>query len=148
MEDGNGVDMVLKEAYKWEEIPSDSIDVLISGQAFEHIEYFWVTMLEVFRVLKPGGICCIIAPASGVEHKYPVDCWRFYPDCFSAVAKFAQLDVIKVETQWEEQGYEDGSDQWKDSVLIAQKSVFNLYVRLKSKIKCYLQYKIMVQSVK
>ena len=148
MEEGSGVDMVLKKPYQWSEIQSDSIDVLISGQAFEHIEYFWIIILEVFRVLKPGGICCIIAPAGGYEHKYPVDCWRFYPDGFIAIAKFAQLKVIKAETQWDSLCFDDGSDQWKDSVLIAQKPVFNLWIRIKSKMKCYLQHKVMSLSVK
>lgn len=148
MEAGNGVDIVLINAYKWEEIQSDSIDVLISGQVFEHIEYFWIIILEVFRVLKPGGICCIIAPGAGEVHKYPVDCWRFYPDGFSAIAKFAQLNVIKIETQWESLGYEDGSDQWKDSILIAQKPVFGFFTHIKSKIKCYLQHRIMILGVK
>ena len=42
---GNNVDIVLKDHYKWREIKTNSVDVLISGQAFEHIEFFWVTML-------------------------------------------------------------------------------------------------------
>jgi len=148
MEAGNGVDIVLKTPYQWREVKSNSIDVLISGQAFEHIEFFWVTMLEVFRVLKPGGICCILAPAGGYEHRYPVDCWRFYPDGFSAMARFAQLDVLKSETQWEPKGYEDGSDVWQDSMLIARKPVFSPWIKVKSEVKCFLQHKILSYSVK
>jgi SAM-dependent methyltransferase len=121
MAPGDNVDLVLQNPYCWKEIPSDSVDVLISGQAFEHVEYFWITMLEVARVLKPGGLACIIAPSGGHEHRYPVDCWRFYPDGFAALAKFASLDVLEVFTQWEPRGYADDSDAWKDSVLIAQK---------------------------
>ena len=62
IEPGDNVDIVLKNSYSWPEIRSESVDVLISGQAFEHIEYFWITMLEIARILKPHGICCIIAP--------------------------------------------------------------------------------------
>ena len=83
MSPGNNVDLVLEDPYSWKEIESDSVDVLISGQALEHIEFFWITFQEIARVLKPGGLCCIIAPSSGHEHRYPVDCWRFYPDGFS-----------------------------------------------------------------
>ncbi|QDU10964.1 methyltransferase domain-containing protein [Gimesia aquarii] len=147
MEPGNGVDLVFKKPYSWREVKSNSVDVLVSGQAFEHIEYFWITILEVFRVLKPGGICCIIAPAGGYEHKYPVDCWRFYPDGFTAMAKFAQLEVLKVETHWESQGYDDGSELWMDSVLVARKPVFSTWIKLKSEIKCYLQHKLMSLSI-
>ena len=32
------------------------------------------------RVLVPGGLACIIAPGAQGVHRFPVDCWRFYPD--------------------------------------------------------------------
>jgi SAM-dependent methyltransferase len=118
---GKNVDIVLKDPYDWGEIATGSVDVLISGQAFEHIEFFWITMQEIARVLKPNGLCCIIAPAGGYEHRYPLDCWRFYPDGFSALARFAKLHVEEVYTQWDSAPYADGSEIWKDSVLIARK---------------------------
>ena len=76
MAPGNNVDIVLKNPYNWREIKSNSVDVLISGQAFEHIEFCWITMLEIARVLRPGGMCCIIAPSGGPEHRYPVEPWE------------------------------------------------------------------------
>lgn len=130
---GENVDIVLQEPYYWREIPSSSTDVLISGQTFEHVEFFWLTMSEIARVLKPGGLCCIIAPSSGHEHRYPVDCWRFYPDGFSALARYANLEVVEAVTQWEENQYTDGSNQWKDSVLIARKPFLSKPIRQKSR---------------
>lgn len=119
---GNNVDIVLNDPYDWHQVPSNSVDVVISGQAFEHIEFFWLSMLEIARVLKPGGICCIIAPSSGYEHRYPVDCWRFYPDGFAALAKYAKLEALETYTQWEDLShYGEGDNCWHDSVLIAQK---------------------------
>ena len=140
MQGGNNVNIVLKNPYKWQEIKSNSIDVLISGQAFEHIDFFWITALEVARVLKPDGLCCIIAPSSGQEHRYPVDCWRFYPDGFSALARFAQLEVVEVFTQWESLNYLDGSDRWQDSVLVARKPNLSYKRMLQNKIKHWLLY--------
>jgi O-antigen biosynthesis protein len=119
--EGDNVDLVLKDPYKWSEIDSSEFDVVISGQAFEHIEFFWLTIGEISRILKPGGFCCIIAPSSGHEHRYPVDCWRFYPDGFSALARYGNLDVIESTTSWNEDNYTDGSNEWKDTILIAQK---------------------------
>lgn len=145
MVSGDNVDIVLKDAYNWKEIDSASLDAVISGQAFEHIEFFWVTMLEIYRVLKPGGVCCLLAPSSGPEHRYPVDCWRFYPDGFFALAKFSQLDVLKVATQWEEQGYEDGSDQWHDSLLVCRKPKFSSYTALKAKVKNRIQHGVLAR---
>jgi SAM-dependent methyltransferase len=119
---GKNVDIVLKDNYRWKEIKSNSVDVLISGQAFEHIEFFWITILEIARILKPGGLCCIIAPSTGPEHKYPVDCWRFFPDGFSALARFARLKVEKsINRSQEEDKQSSGKDMWKDTVLICRK---------------------------
>ena len=79
VEKGPNVDIVVENPYDWE-IPDSSYDVVISGQAFEHIEFFWLTFLEMARVLKPQGLIILIAPSRGPQHRYPVDCWRFYPD--------------------------------------------------------------------
>lgn len=140
---GANVELVLHDPYSWREIKSESADVFISGQVFEHIEFFWITMLEIFRVLTPGGICCLIAPSSGAEHRYPVDCWRFYPDGFSALAKFAQMAVVSTKTQWSGEGYNDGSDQWHDSVLVCRKPLFPVYTALKAKVKNRLQHAVL-----
>jgi len=120
---GPNVDLVLQNPYSWKEIPSGSADVFVSGQAFEHIEFFWITILEVMRVLRTGGLCCIIAPAGGFEHRYPVDCWRFYPDGMRALARFARLTVLEVSTQWDPnpEYARDDSNRWHDSILICTK---------------------------
>jgi len=116
---------------------------VISGQAFEHIQYFWITMLEIARVLKPGGICCILAPSSGPEHRYPLDCWRFYPDGMASLAHFAQMEVLESTTQWEDQGYEDGSDWWHDSLLICRRPDKGFWWNMKSGLKRRLQHRAM-----
>jgi SAM-dependent methyltransferase len=119
---GDNVDIVLKNPYHWREVKSDSVDVLISGQAFEHIEFFWITMMEIARVLKPGGLCCILAPSGGYEHRYPVDCYRFYPDGFTALARYVQMEVVEVATQWEpDPRYTEESNAWRDSMLVCRK---------------------------
>jgi len=119
---GPNVDIVLKDAYNWREVKSNSMDLLISGQVLEHVEYFWITLLEISRVLRPGGIACLIAPSSGPEHRYPVDCWRFYPDGLRALARFARLECLEAYTNWEDMG-DPASDPWHDSVLILRKPV-------------------------
>jgi SAM-dependent methyltransferase len=120
LQPGPNVSLVIEKPYQWQEVKSNSIDVLISGQVLEHVEYFWITALEISRVLKPGGLACIIAPSSGPEHRYPVDCWRFYPDGMRAVAKFGRLECLEVRTDWDNSG-DPGSDFWHDTVLVARK---------------------------
>ena len=118
IEAGANVDIVVGDAYHWSEIAPDSIDVIVSGQAFEHVEYFWASMFEITRVLKPGGLAVIIAPSNGVEHRYPVDCWRFYRDGFTALAKHVGCEPVDVFTDW-------NRAVWADSVLVARKPVFD-----------------------
>lgn len=99
MSAGKNVNIVLSNPYDWSNIEASSYDVVISGQAFEHIEYFWVTTLQINRVLKTGGLACVIAPAGGREHCYPTDCWRYYRDGMRVIAKWGKLEVIESTTQ-------------------------------------------------
>ncbi|MCK5681147.1 methyltransferase type 11, partial [bacterium] len=40
---GKNVDIVLVNPYDWMEFKDNSIHVIISGQALEHVEFFWKT---------------------------------------------------------------------------------------------------------
>ena len=86
LNEGPNVDVVLTSPYKFP-MADGHYDVLISGQAFEHVKFFWLTWMEMVRTLKPGGFIFLIAPSRGPEHRYPVDCWRFYPDGYRALAE-------------------------------------------------------------
>ncbi|KUJ95301.1 MAG: Methyltransferase family protein [Desulfonauticus sp. 38_4375] len=112
--EGENVDIAVKDPYSWTEIADNFADVVISGQAFEHIEFPWLTIKEIFRVLKPGGLCCLIAPSAGPEHKHPYDCWRIYPDGMRALAKWAGFEIVEVFTDW-------GLGEWQDTIGIFQK---------------------------
>lgn len=137
---GENVDLVIKNMYNWWNIRANSYDVVISGQTFEHIEYFWFTIMEIARILKSGGLCCIIAPSSGEEHRYPVDCWRFYSDGFNALARYAGLEVVEVYTQWAEQQYPDHDPMWRDTVLICRKHLLTPT----EKVKFYIKNKLSI----
>ena len=123
MEKGPNVDLVPLSPYKWTELKNDSFDVVISGQALEHIEFFWVTVSEIVRVTKEGGIICIIAPNGFGEHRYPVDCWRFFTDGMVALARYNQLDVIHAHTNAAPTVEDECwfSEDCADSMLIARK---------------------------
>ncbi|WP_298523224.1 class I SAM-dependent methyltransferase [uncultured Methanobrevibacter sp.] len=118
LSEGNNVDIVVKDPYNWREIEDESYDVIISGQAFEHIEYFWLTMEQIKRVLKKDGIICIIAPSSGPVHKNPYDCYRFNENGMKSLAKYVDLKVIEAGTNTD-----ISSKPWFDSYLIAKKPV-------------------------
>jgi len=76
---GKNVDIVSKDPYHFP-VADGTYDVVISGQVMEHVEDIYAWIKEIARVLKPGGIVCIIVPCGWGEHRHPVDCWRVYPD--------------------------------------------------------------------
>lgn len=119
LSEGPGVDIILKSPYRFP-IRSNFADLVISGQTFEHIEYFWMTWMEMIRVLKPEGMIFLIAPSRGPEHRYPHDCWRFYPDGYKALAKLGKCELLEVSADWEVHPDSDSS-QWGDCVGVFKK---------------------------
>ena len=125
---GPNVDIVLSSPYHFP-LKCDIVDVVVSGQAFEHIEFFWFTWMELVRVLKPGGLAFLIAPSRGSEHRYPQDCWRFYPDGYRALAKYCAMDLLEVGTDWEPHSAPDSS-QWGDTVGVFRKPRYDRFTGL------------------
>lgn len=58
---------------------------------------FWETFLDLIRILRPGGLLYVDAPSNSVFHRYPVDCWRFYPDSGVALVEWARRQGVEVE---------------------------------------------------
>lgn len=144
LESGPNVDLVLRDPYHWQEIKDNSLNVVVSGQAFEHIEFFWLTMLQIKLKLAPQGLCCMIAPSRGNEHRYPVDCWRFYPDGMQALARWSGLALLEVQTQWQDQNWEDDSDQWGDTWAVFQKKSKTNY---KDKIISFILHAVLMLAL-
>ncbi|MFM2344637.1 MAG: hypothetical protein RLZZ210_1248 [Pseudomonadota bacterium] len=85
----NGVDVVLTDPYSLP-FADNSLDCIISSSVFEHSEMFWLVFNEIMRVLKPEGLFYLNTPSNGFFHRYPVDCWRFYPDSGKALVTWAK----------------------------------------------------------
>jgi SAM-dependent methyltransferase len=88
-EGGAGVDVILDDPYS---LPfrDEAVDIVVSSSCFEHSELFWLVYLEILRILKPGGLFYLNAPSAGSFHRYPVDCWRFYPDSGRALVAWSK----------------------------------------------------------
>ncbi|HMO29134.1 methyltransferase domain-containing protein [Enterovirga sp.] len=119
IEPGLNVDVAVKDPYDWREVASGSVDVVTCSEVFEHAEYFWVTILEIARILRPNGLAFITSPSSGPLHRYPVDCWRFYDDGLPAVARYGGFKVLEAQVQWMPV-YRKGM-QWRDASIVLQK---------------------------
>ncbi len=125
MAEGPNVDIVPEYAYNWKEIADETYDAVISGQAFEHAEFFWVTFSEMVRVLKKGGLICVIAPRGFQRHRSPVDCYRFDVDAMVALARYANLDVLHASTNLVPENANESEwcvDGCEDTMLVAHKS--------------------------
>jgi SAM-dependent methyltransferase len=113
-QDAKGVDVVLKDPYLLP-FEDESVDVVLSSSCFEHSEMFWLVFLEILRVLKPNGLFYLNTPSAGSFHRYPVDCWRFYPDSGMALVNWAKRNGINVAIL---ESYTQKSRDWQDYVAI------------------------------
>jgi SAM-dependent methyltransferase len=120
MAEGPNVDIAVENPYYWSSVEDESFDVIISGQAFEHIEFFWLTLSEMIRALKKEGLMCIIAPREMGRHRYPIDCYRFDVDGMIALAKYGNLKPLHASTNLAPPGV---PAEWYsgDSMLVAKK---------------------------
>ncbi|WP_162139091.1 methyltransferase domain-containing protein [Synechococcus sp. PCC 7336] len=109
LEAAPGVDIVLDNPYKLP-FKDAEFDIIISGQVFEHVEFFWKLFEEMARVLQRDGLMFLIVPSAGPIHRYPVDCYRFYPDSMQALARYAG---IKLNACWM-----DDRGPWNDLVSV------------------------------
>jgi hypothetical protein len=135
---GHNVDLIAADPFSWD-LPSESFDVVISGQMFEHNAYPWITMAEIARITTQGGLIAIIAPSGGQSHRVPFDCWRFYPDSWAALCTYVGLELL--ETHREKRSWRKTVPGviWCDAMMIARKPAFAddaarqcFYDRLKS----------------
>ena len=77
------------------------------------------------RILEQGGMLLVIAPGRGRVHRFPFDCWRFYPDSWASLCQYCGLELV--ESYFEDYDFrrvQEGSF-WCDSAIIARKPTFN-----------------------
>ncbi len=116
---GAGVDVVIEDPYKLP-FEDDSVELIVSSSCFEHSEMFWLTYLEIMRVLKPAGLFYLNAPSNGAYHRYPVDCWRFYPDCGTALVNWGKKNGFR-SAMLESYISNALTEGWKDFVCVLVK---------------------------
>jgi SAM-dependent methyltransferase len=105
--EGNNIDIEMPKPYK---IPakSRSFDVVLTGQVFEHVPFFWASLLEIARVMRPRAYLLMTVPSRGHEHT-DQDCWRVYPDGLKAMAAWSRLNLVEAFTDFPEPLPPDGA---------------------------------------
>lgn len=123
LEAGPSVDVVRKDPH--DPLPFDdaTFDAIVSSSCFEHDQMFWLSFLEMRRVLKPDGYIYLNAPSTGAYHTFPYDNWRFYPDAGLALAAWARrsgypdTQLIESLTLRQREGAQTESS-WNDFVAV------------------------------
>lgn len=120
IETGENVDIVLKDPYKFP-VDDSSVDVVISISVFEHTDFFWLTYLEILRILKPEGLFFLNAPSNSKFHRHSSDNWRFYPDSILALEKWGVMNGYNPKVLEHYTNFENGRDIWNDYVSVTIK---------------------------
>ena len=116
-------DIVPLDIYHWNENQDASYDLVISISTLCHIDYPWLTIQEMCRVCKSGGLVCIITPSMRYDGNYPRACWAINKDGLIALANWGNLKVLDASVA----GIPDvsASEEWDypldDAMLIAFK---------------------------
>ena len=139
-EKGKGVDIVNEDPYS---LPFEdaSVDIVVSSSCFEHCEFFWLIFNECLRVLKPSGLLYINVPSNGPFHRFPQDCWRFYPDSGLALQNWGRKSGYESVTMLESFIGIQARDVWNDFVAVfvkEEKHIKDYPVRIQDTMKRYL----------
>jgi len=85
MREGTGVDKVLN--LHAIDIPDESVGTVITCDTLEHVEFPHTALLEIHRILKPGGMVFLSTVLDFRIHDSPADYWRFTPDGLRSLLK-------------------------------------------------------------
>jgi SAM-dependent methyltransferase len=123
MESHSSVDIVCKPGEPFP-FADNCFDVILSTSCFEHDPLFWMTFIEMTRVVKPNGIIYINAPSSGYQHNYPGDNWRFYAHAADSLAYWSYFyykdkDLKHIVTVQDK--FIINAPPWNDSVMVFRK---------------------------
>lgn len=124
---GPGVDHVVSAGSPLP-FPDATFDVALTSSTFEHDVCFWESFVECLRVLRPGGFLYINAPSNHGFHRYPLDCWRFYPDAGIALVAWAKRKGVEVELV-ESFVADPVAECWADFVAVFRRSSSKPVVR-------------------
>lgn len=100
---------VTDSPYIWP-LPDNTFDAVASSSTFEHIEFPWMTFMEMVRVCKPGGLIYINVPSAGPRH-WDRDYWRFQKDSMLAFANWGHVRLVESSID-----VDGGDPTWQDVV--------------------------------
>jgi len=141
---GKNVDIIVEDVYNWDGILSDSFDVVVSCFFFENVKFFWKTMGEIKRIIKPGGYICIIVSSTDLNLEEATSYNNFQIEELIKLMKYFDFDIIH-------NSIDEYNEIKQDICIIAINNFENDDLKLKldnieNKINAFLNFKQMIKS--
>lgn len=78
------------------DFPDNTFGVIVDAERLEHDNRFWLSVKELYRVLKPGGHIVVTTRSWGGmhPHAYPHDYWRFMDSGLKDLLEYAGFTVL------------------------------------------------------
>jgi len=93
MREGPGVDLIANAQSI--PLPDESVDVIVCAEMLEHDSAFWVSLAEMYRVLRTGGhLIATTVSFLFKQHDYPKDYWRFSKEGLQAAIEGAGFPSV------------------------------------------------------
>lgn len=80
-------------------LPDAAFELVLCTQVLEHTHDPLRVMLEIRRLLRPGGWMIASAPHVWFYHPHPSDCWRFTQEGVVRLCEQTQLDLLELRAQ-------------------------------------------------
>jgi len=102
---GQGVDVEMNFHDLHKRYKAESVDTVLCLDTLEHDDRFWLTLEQVARVLKRGGLFVLSVPSIGYPqyHPFPEDYYRFTRPAFHEVLmdsrRYEMLDFKEIDTR-------------------------------------------------
>ncbi len=82
------------DAHDMKPIKDNSFGTVLLLEALEHLQEPQIVVSEIFRILRPGGICVATTLTNFEIHRTPYDYWRFCPDGICYL--FRSFNVLEI----------------------------------------------------
>ena len=103
MRKGANVDVVVNAHELTSKFGEGEFDIVFCVDTLEHDDAFWLTMEQIWKVLRRGGYLILGMPSRAhYEHGHPYDYWRFMRNSFEHVL-LKNYKGVFIDVQYHEQ---------------------------------------------